>query len=203
MKDIESVRTAIKSSATELFSSIGYEKTTIEDIAARAGKAKTSIYYHYEGKRAILEAVVQEEFLCVKSSLQGVKDNDDERIVSRLIKYLEKRMELLSACKVYKKYFFVPYTNPSSELSQIIRSYRDEFDQWEKNYFIEVCQAGLEYEILSDSVNPNAFSEMLVMVLKGVEVQFFTTSDIETIKATYSGVVERLLAGMGINNNNN
>ncbi|MCQ2146794.1 MAG: TetR/AcrR family transcriptional regulator [Bacteroidales bacterium] len=196
MKDIESVRSAIKASASELFSTVGYEKTTLEDIASRAGKAKTSIYYHYEGKKAILEAVIDEEFSKVRNALQSIKDGERERIVSQLTIYLEKRMELLTASKVYKKYFFSPYSSPSSEIAQIVKTHRDDFDKWEESYFFGVCKAGLEVGALSESVNPKAFSEMLIMVLKGLEVQFFTTNDIETIKATYSGVLERLLAGM-------
>lgn len=196
MKDIESVKTSIKASATELFATVGYEKTTLEDIAAHAGKAKTSIYYHFDGKKAVFKAVIEDELLCVRRALQLVRDMGADGVVAQLIKYLEKRMELLCSASVYRKYFFYPYSQPSSEISQIVKSFRDEFDKWEGEYFNQVCLAGLEASVLSSAVKPAAFAQMLIMVLKGLEVQFFTTGDLEATRSTYSEVLERLLLGM-------
>lgn len=196
MKDLESVKTAIKASATELFSTVGYEKTTLEDIAARAGKAKTSIYYHFDGKKTVLKAVLEDEFCKLRRALQLVKDSACESVVGQLAKYLEKRMDFLCAAAVYKKYSFTPYSLPSSEISQIVKSFRDEFDKWESDYFSEICQIGLDNGVLSSAVHPRQFAQMLIMVLKGLEVQFFTTDDPDSTKSTYTEVLERLLVGM-------
>ncbi len=55
--------------AVELFERYGYEKTTLEDIAGRIGKTKTSVYYYFDGKPAILREVLSREFAAVQSKL--------------------------------------------------------------------------------------------------------------------------------------
>ena len=57
MKDADSVREAIVESASWLFDRFGYEKTSVDEIARRAHRAKTSVYYYFDGKLAIFKAV--------------------------------------------------------------------------------------------------------------------------------------------------
>lgn len=45
--------------AYEMFTSKGYENTSVDEIIAKAGIAKGTYYYHFESKEAILEEVVQ------------------------------------------------------------------------------------------------------------------------------------------------
>lgn len=48
----------ILEAADALFAQFGYEKTTLEDIAARAGIGKGSVYLEFENKEAILFALI-------------------------------------------------------------------------------------------------------------------------------------------------
>ena len=51
-------RKRILEAASEAFSVYGYDKTTVEDIARMADKAKASVYYYFGGKDEILEAAL-------------------------------------------------------------------------------------------------------------------------------------------------
>ena len=42
----------------ELFSSQGYEKTSLREIAEQVGITKASLYYHYSSKQDLLRAIV-------------------------------------------------------------------------------------------------------------------------------------------------
>jgi AcrR family transcriptional regulator len=53
-------RRAIVLAARELFAEAGYEATTIEDIARRAGVSKGALYHHYADKVEVLAAVYEE-----------------------------------------------------------------------------------------------------------------------------------------------
>ena len=52
-------RVVIRSVALELFSSRGYEQTSLREIAERVGLTKASLYYHYPSKQALLLDLVR------------------------------------------------------------------------------------------------------------------------------------------------
>jgi len=51
-------RETIRAVALELFSSRGFEQTSLREIAERVGLTKASLYYHYPSKQALLIAIV-------------------------------------------------------------------------------------------------------------------------------------------------
>lgn len=50
---------AILQAAQELFAHAGFEATSIDDIAARAGVAKGAVYHHFRSKEAVFIAVLE------------------------------------------------------------------------------------------------------------------------------------------------
>ena len=57
MKKDEIMRREILRAAEMLFQKWGIKKTTMEDIARQAGKGKSSLYYYFPSKEAVMEAV--------------------------------------------------------------------------------------------------------------------------------------------------
>ena len=57
MEKRDSISDSILEAAETLFQKWGIRKTTMEDIAREAGKGKSSIYYYFKNKEAVLEAV--------------------------------------------------------------------------------------------------------------------------------------------------
>ena len=53
-----STKDRIFSSAVRLFAEKGYHGTSIRDLASEAGIKESSVYNHYKGKEAILDAVL-------------------------------------------------------------------------------------------------------------------------------------------------
>lgn len=64
----------IHAAALELFSSRGYEKTSLREIAEQVGITKASLYYHYSSKQELLQAIVGTFF----DDLNGVFAQVDE-----------------------------------------------------------------------------------------------------------------------------
>lgn len=56
-KDLEK-RAAILESAGRLFLEYGYERTTVDAIAAAAGVSKLTVYSHFEGKEPLFRALI-------------------------------------------------------------------------------------------------------------------------------------------------
>lgn len=53
-------RTRLLQSARELFSSVGYDRTTLRDIADGANANAAAVYYHFRTKEAIFTQLVEE-----------------------------------------------------------------------------------------------------------------------------------------------
>ncbi|MDA0353478.1 MAG: TetR family transcriptional regulator [Chloroflexi bacterium] len=53
----EATRQSLMRAARALFGAAGYEATALGDIVKRAGVTRGALYYHYEGKCAVFEAV--------------------------------------------------------------------------------------------------------------------------------------------------
>ena len=76
--------------AFELFRERGYEATSVDQIAERAGITKPAIYHHLSGKEAILAAGVHE---ALDRLWELVPDEDDPlRPLDRLRKVVEERI---------------------------------------------------------------------------------------------------------------
>ncbi len=64
---------AILGSALSLFVSQGFERTTIDEIAERAGLSKGSVYFYFESKEGLLYALFDEiEDVVIGRMLEGV-----------------------------------------------------------------------------------------------------------------------------------
>ncbi|RLD55437.1 MAG: hypothetical protein DRI97_09505 [Bacteroidetes bacterium] len=66
---IEETREKIVSVADRLFRRFGFQKTSMDEIARIARKAKGSLYYHFSGKEELFREVVQNEVNGMKSKL--------------------------------------------------------------------------------------------------------------------------------------
>lgn len=184
------VRKKIIEAATEVFSTYGYEKTTIEDIARMADKAKTSVYYYFEGKTEIFAAALGNEISAMSEALGGYLRADPKDIVRNFREYLKKRMDLVLESKLYRK--FLPEMlkrDNKSELCGIFIKAREEFDRDERQFFSSICFYAQASGALDSKVKPEIFAEMLGMVLKGVEMQILLSDDRSASLATYEEMV--------------
>lgn len=55
----ERTRGRILEAAGRCFAASGYSKTTVEEIAGRAGVSKALVYHHFDGKEDVLQAVLE------------------------------------------------------------------------------------------------------------------------------------------------
>ena len=63
----EGTRVKIVSVATKLFSRFEFHKTSMDEIAKIARKAKGSLYYHFASKEDLFKEVVSIEIINLKS----------------------------------------------------------------------------------------------------------------------------------------
>jgi AcrR family transcriptional regulator len=63
-------RTALLQEAQRAFATHGYGATSLEDIAAKLGLTKATIYHHFGSKRALLTTLLDESLAAAQQALQ-------------------------------------------------------------------------------------------------------------------------------------
>ena len=89
-------RRAVLDAARELFAELGFERTTMRAVAARAGVDPALIYHYFGDKDGLLFAALQPpaDAATVFSGLAGAADRAGEELVRRLIGLWEERPEV-------------------------------------------------------------------------------------------------------------
>lgn len=183
-------RKRILEAASEAFSVYGYDKTTVEDIARMADKAKASVYYYFDGKAEILEAALAEEVDTMRGRLSECMNTCPSDITRSLGAYLKTRMDVVLESPLYMKFAVESLRRGNkSEPAGILINARKPLDEAEESFFEAVCRFATASGALGDKVKPESFAEMLSMVLRGAEVQILLSDDRAAARATYDEMV--------------
>jgi TetR/AcrR family fatty acid metabolism transcriptional regulator len=94
-------RERLLAAAVELFAEQGYAATGIAEVCARAGVAKTALYWHFDNKEGLLAAVIESigtswiEQIRKAAYQAGTAEERIERLVSEWRRILLEQPELL------------------------------------------------------------------------------------------------------------
>lgn len=90
--DNDTKKELILNTAVSLLAKNGFAKTTLDDIASALGMKKSSLYYYYENKEALLRDVINREQIHFCSMLKdAIKDR--ETLADKLIYYETVKFE--------------------------------------------------------------------------------------------------------------
>ena len=81
-------------SAIRTFSECGYRGATMDDIAASAGLAKGTLYYHFTSKEEIFNFIVEEGIKILQNQVEGIK-TEDIGPIEKLVKISEIQLSFL------------------------------------------------------------------------------------------------------------
>ena len=182
---LEDTRDKIVSVATKLFSRFGFYKTSMDEIAKIARKAKGSLYYHFSSKEDLFKEVVSLEIINLKNQLALIVDNPNTNASDKLEQYLIKRMKGLSNAANYHETIKADFF----EHFDFIDDLRDELDNWEKNSLKKIIVQGVNSNEFTEIDDIDVVLEVFVMVLKGLEIPFY----LQGKYAAYSSSFENLL----------
>lgn len=180
----------IQQVAGELFQKFGFEKTSMEEIARKAHKAKRSIYNHFNSKEALFVANVQDELSNIRKHLQVIVEDNTQLVLPRLKQYLLERMDLIAESRTLrvamKDNLYAEDSFRFEELKELLR----EFAQWEHNLFKKVWYAK-PTEDADDVVEQQAiaFADMLQVTLNGLSHTFFTEDKFDQYKNSYEMLI--------------
>jgi AcrR family transcriptional regulator len=163
----DKVRAEIINVARKIFTSQGFKKTTMEDVARASGKGKSSIYYYFKSKEEIFEAVVEKEAEELKIALEKVIQSGKDPM-ERLKGYIMFR--LYHARTVSN--FYSALKEKSLNQMHFVEGVRKNFEEQEFHMVAEILETGIKegaFKINNSKIGSIAITTML----KGLELPLF------------------------------
>jgi AcrR family transcriptional regulator len=185
---VDNTKESILSVANRLFSHFGFHKTSMDEIAKIARKAKGSLYYHFASKEELFKAVISNEMDVLKNQLEIIVDNPNLMAAEKLKKYLVKRMEILNSAACYHETIKADFF----EHFHFIDSLRTELDNWEKENIKKIIRQGIdscEFYLVTEI---DVMLDVFLMVLKGLEIPFFLQDKYEKYSPHFDSLINIL-----------
>jgi AcrR family transcriptional regulator len=189
---IDTTRDSILSVATRLFSRFGFHKTSMDEIAKIARKAKGSLYYHFASKEELFKEVVSIEMTNLKDQLSVIVSNPDINATEKIKKYLIKRMEILNTASNYHETLKADFF----EHFDFIDDLRADLDFWEKGTLKKIILEGVDNKEFAKIVDIEVLVDVFIMVLKGLEIPFFLQNKYERYSPHFEGLMGILTKGL-------
>jgi len=191
---LEDTKNAIINVASKLFSRFGFHKTSMDEIARVARKAKGSLYYHFTSKEDLFKEVVGKEFEYLKASLLQVVSDPALSPKEKLKKYLLKRMEILSESKNYHETLQADFYEHFSFLDEL----RLELTQWEKQQIKKIIDEGIKAGVFITYFNTDVAIDVFMLVLRGLEVPFFLQNQFSRYAPHFDDLLTVITRGISV-----
>jgi len=190
-KDIQ--REQIIDGAREVFAQYGFKKTTLDDIAKGTGKAKSSLYYYFNGKEEMFIAVLSKEAEILREQIR-VNISSTTDVCEQIKQYIVSRM-------LYIRKLSNIYTALSDDILNTIYlsvDFRKQYDEAEKSFLKKILEKGAAQGLFYDKIDTQFASTLLVSALKGMEFIVAETSEkdlekriLEAINILLFGLIRR------------
>jgi len=190
---IEETRDKILVVADRLFSRFGFHKTSMDEIAKIARKAKGSLYYHFSSKEDLFMEVVSKEIISLKSHLSIIVNDRNSSASEKLSNYLVRRMEVLNDAANYHETLKADFF----EHFDFIDELRSELDLWEKMNLQKIIQQGIDAKEFAQIKDMDVLLDVLIMILKGLEIPFFLQNKYKNYSPYFENFLGILTKGLG------
>jgi len=189
---INETKDKIVSVADRLFGRFGFQKTSMDEIAKIARKAKGSLYYHFSSKEDLFKEVVQNEIGDVKLQLSPIVNDKESSAEKKLVKYLMTRMDTMQRCTNYHE-TLIPRDIDHFEFMDDVRN---DFDEWEKFRLTKIIDEGMEQGEFHIEIDAEVLSDVFIMILKGLEIPLYIQGKYEQYLPHIEGMSRMLTKGM-------
>lgn len=181
--------------ASEIFARFGFKKTTVDDIAQALRKGKSSIYYYFNSKEDIFQAVVDSEASALRERINAILEKPISAM-EKLRQYVKTRMQ---AVQVMVNYYTLINEKDvyNLELAERLRSKYD------------TEEVGIIKQILNEGANAGAFkikdlelsAIAVITAMKGLEMPLLISSPkADDLESVLDDLLDILFYGIVIRN---
>ena len=187
---IDETKDVILNVATNIFSKFGFHKTTVDEIARAAHKAKGSVYYHFKSKEELFQGVIDKEFQVLRGELIKAIDSGNNA-KEKLANYITVRMKTLDKLTNFYDALKNDYLNYLNFIGEI----RERYDNEETILIKSILTGGVnndEFEINNVEITAPA----ILTALKGLEMPFFLENKYNELESRLNELISILIRGI-------
>ena len=185
-------RDKILSVASKLFSRYGFHKTSMDEIAKTARKAKGSLYYHFTSKEDLFKEIMSKEIINLKSQLSLIIADDTLKASEKVKNYFNLRMKILHDASTYNETLKADFF----EHFDFIDDIRKGFDEWEKVNIRTIFNQGIDSEEFLIKTDIDKLVDIYIMVLKGLEIPLFVQEKYDDYVPSFDGLSDIFTKGL-------
>lgn len=198
MKKIEETRAHFIAVASSLFRKFGFDKTSMDEIARIAHKAKRSLYYHFPGKEDLFKAVIEQELETIRQKLQVIFDKTEDLPLERIKNYIQCRMQLISEAGIYQQILLYDVQNDIDQRLTPFGTIRHSFYEWERLNVLKLIQDDTAANISDCTCDYEAIADMLQMILQSFDISFFVQGNYHKYEQTFLSMTNLIVDSLKI-----
>lgn len=189
----EKTRRKILRESIRLFARQGYAGTSVQMIAQAAGIGKSGVFWHFETKekllQAVLEKIIRDFIREVVTAARSTKNFDEKNLLSLAIKTDEKitRRDLAGSRAVFA--LMIESANFDNAAAPQFRN------RWKlyRNFLAGVVKNGQEKGTFRKDLDPQWAGIMMVGLLNGVFSQWFVDPEALDLEAAYPRIEKMIM----------
>jgi AcrR family transcriptional regulator len=186
----EDFRQKVIISAGQIFSRYGFKKTTMDEIAKALKMGKSSIYYYFQSKEEIFEAVLLYEANILRNELTTTIKSV-ESPVDKMRNYVFVRMKAFEKLSNYYNAIF----DKNLDHFDFVESIRAKYDREELAILRLILYHGARKKVFN-VVNSEYTALAVQTTLKGLEVPLFWKKKEDNIEIRLNAVLDVLFNGI-------
>jgi len=184
----------ILTASSDLFRRYGFKKTTMEDIARRIGKGKSSLYYYYSSKDEIFEAVVKQEMNEFCRQIQ-LSISEAFTAKQKLVAYCKARFYKLSHLRNLSEVL----KSEIVEIQGMLEPIKRKIDTYQVEFVKKIIAEGVlngEFKKINRE-NIELFSYLIVSSFRGLELPLVLDRKCPHLDQQIDSIVDIMVEGIG------
>jgi AcrR family transcriptional regulator len=186
----EEFRKKVIITAGQIFSHYGFKKTTMDEIAKALKMGKSSIYYYFQSKEEIFEAVLLYEANILRNELTTTIKSV-ESPVEKMRNYVFVRMKAFEKLSNYYNAIF----DKNLDHFNFVENIRSKYDREELAILRLILYHGARKKVFN-VVNSEYTALAVQTTLKGLEVPLFWKKKEDKIELRLNAVLDILFNGI-------
>ena len=181
--------------AGNIFKKFGFQKTTVDEIAHAARKAKGSVYYYFKNKDDIFQSVVEKEYQHLKNELLKVV-NKKENSLYKLKDFFVTRMKIMYDSQNFSEIL----NNDYFKYFNFTQNFSKKFEDQERIYVKSILSEGVKNdELIINDIDLS--TQALITTFNGFENRYFIKrNSITTLENEINEIFGIIFNGIKRNN---